>query len=436
MKQRLLIMLCAVSLCSICFAQMEREFQVGKDGYEWYLTKRDGKQGAEDKNGRTIVPCEYSWVLYHDDSDKFFVVRSLIGDEGYSGIYTMSGRCLIPTSRYYSNVCWFQEDINYISYEKKDIGCGVCDRNGREVVFISGMDFVCPIYKKGKFYYAIKKGELWGVADGNGRIVIEPQFSEPVDVDIAVSAVSTTKNPLNVKELPYSNSSQQANLSSNNVNRPSEQNVPASRQTTPSAKQSSPSSNDPGLKYSGTFTVSPQALNERYGTYTEGFGPGFEIPNIKIYDDKIDVMGNVCPFKSTSGNWRIYEDRTSVFGETTYYYVDKNFNMKKVQHQPNQFDGSVDVFTYEMQKGSVIFSIIPTQNPQGGSQGGVSSGGRTGNTGSGHKCRLCGGSGRKKVEAWSGDKTSTKWCSECHKNVGMGHSHKSCDLCGGDGWVD
>lgn len=54
---------------------------------------------------------------------------------------------------------------------------------------------------------------------------------------------------------------------------------------------------------------------------------------------------------------------------------------------------------------------------------------------SGHQCRLCGGSGRKVRETWTSDKTSTKWCSECSKKVGLGHSHTQCDLCHGSGWI-
>ena len=55
---------------------------------------------------------------------------------------------------------------------------------------------------------------------------------------------------------------------------------------------------------------------------------------------------------------------------------------------------------------------------------------------SGHMCRLCHGSGSKVREIWSGNKTSTKWCSQCQKSVGLGHSHTRCDLCGGDGWCN
>ena len=188
------------------------------------------------------------------------------------------------------------------------------------------------------------------------------------------------------------------------------------------------------MKYSGTYTESPQGYHEQTGRYTEGIGPGFEV-SVKIYDDKVIVFGIEYYFKSKSGKWRVYTNPNSFMGTTTSYYVDDNFNMKKVQNTPNPFNGSTDTFTYQMEKGSVTFSIIPSQNPGSGSTGGGSVGvGRS--SSSGHRCNLCNGTGRKVRESWSGDKTSTKWCNECNKRVGMGHSHTKCDLCGGDGWCD
>ena len=58
-------------------------------------------------------------------------------------------------------------------------------------------------------------------------------------------------------------------------------------------------------------------------------------------------------------------------------------------------------------------------------------------TSKGHQCKLCKGKGRKIVEHYwgqSGDKT--KWCYECNKRVGIAHTHKLCDSCGGKGWIE
>jgi hypothetical protein len=55
---------------------------------------------------------------------------------------------------------------------------------------------------------------------------------------------------------------------------------------------------------------------------------------------------------------------------------------------------------------------------------------------SGHKCRLCDGTGKKISEPYLGNTNSTKWCSDCQKTVYVAHSHIRCDLCGGDGWCE
>lgn len=76
--------------------------------------------------------------------------------------------------------------------------------------------------------------------------------------------------------------------------------------------------------------------------------------------------------------------------------------------------------------------IYPSSNTSGGNP----INGKYKTQSSGHRCTLCNGTGRKIRENWSGNKTSTKWCNECNKQVGLGHYHTTCDLCGGDGWVN
>ena len=208
MKQRLLLVALALVVCGICNAQMEKYFKVEEDGYKWYNTSKDGKEGAEDVNGHTIVPCEYWMVRYegskYDFDPKWFQVTEE-SENHYDGAYTINGRCIIPTSRHYT---WISGSIDeelgtsYV-FEKKGIGRGICDVNGQEIVFIEGIDYISPEYKNGKFYYTIKKNNLWGLADGNGITVLEPQYtqySELISDEKAIAAVTTTKNPLDVQD--------------------------------------------------------------------------------------------------------------------------------------------------------------------------------------------------------------------------------------------
>ena len=178
MKQKLLLMVLALGMCSISVAQMTKEFQVGDDGFKWYKTSTDGKVGAEDIYGNTIVPCEYQIINYkgnqYDFDPKWFKVSYRDNSDWTYGAYTANGRYVIPISRHYNYINGHIEDnFTYYDFEKKGIGCGICDVNGREVVFIEGTSYIEPDYKAGKFYYKIKKDGLWGVADGNGKIIIK-----------------------------------------------------------------------------------------------------------------------------------------------------------------------------------------------------------------------------------------------------------------------
>lgn len=218
MKRTLLLMVLALGMCSISMAQMQKELQVGEDGYKWYKTSNDGKEGALDMNGNTIVPCDYEMISYegnqYDFYPKYFEVTSKEESEWFRGVYTTNGRNIIPTSRHYNYIHGrIQDGITHYTFEKKGIGCGVCDVNGCEVIFIEGVESISPNYEEGKFFYDIKKNKLWGIVDGNGKIIIQPQYKNPVFcsddnfenknedtgeflVVGSLASVTTTRNPL------------------------------------------------------------------------------------------------------------------------------------------------------------------------------------------------------------------------------------------------
>lgn len=104
-----------------------------------------------------------------------------------------------------------------------------------------------------------------------------------------------------------------------------------------------------------------------------------------------------------------------------------------VWNNANEGQKIIDNMAKDVWKNGVPATPVQTG---GGSSTSSSSSSRSTSSSSGHRCNLCKGTGRKVRESWSGDKTSTKWCNECNKSVGMGHSHTNCDLCGGDGWCD
>ena len=130
-------------------------------------------------------------------------------------------------------------------------------------------------------------------------------------------------------------------------------------------------------------------------------------PNVAAEAAAQSVMNNV-----TSGIW-------------------ENASKEEQQRQAN-----MEAYAKEVWKNPNVYQTVPVQQSGGSSVPTTTTTNSGGSSSSGHKCRLCGGSGRKVRESWVGDKTSTKWCNECNKSVGMGHSHTQCDMCGGDGWVD
>lgn len=236
MKQKLLLMVLALGMSSICVAQMTKVLQVGDDGFKWYKTSNDGKEGAEDMNGSTIVPCEYAWIMYigsYDWQPKWFCVA----DES-EGAYTTNGRCIIPTSRNYDRINgWIRDGFTFYDFKKKEIGCGICDVNGREVIFIKGIDGIQAHYDAGKFYCSINKDDLWGIADGNGKIIIQPKYKSPVIcsgdqfvskdtetgefVKVGDLASVTTYNPLDVQENVSGSNSYYASSGSNSASKSS-----------------------------------------------------------------------------------------------------------------------------------------------------------------------------------------------------------------------
>lgn len=466
MKQKVILMATMLMCVFTLNAQTKREYKTENDGFEWYFIEKDGKKGAEDKYGRIIIPCEYNTVGYDpyeemsNPSNKlvdglkltppYFYARKEDDYSGkyYSGIYSQEGKLIIPTNRKYEFICGFYLNSKhpYFSFHNESGGMGICDANGKEIIFIRDIvfgsgDYISPNYHAGRFFYSIKKKGLHGIMDGNGNIVIEPKSSEFICFEDkkhigkfvgvingkevilgSLSSIKTTTNLLDTNHGISSSSHPSSSSSSSSSSRNS---------TSGNTAQSKSSNTDPGLKYAGTYTESPQGYHEEAGRYTDGIGGGFE-KDVKIYDDKLIVMGTECPFLRTSGSWRIYKDPIILSGES-FYYVDENFNMKKVQRVPNPFGGGTDTFTYSMEKGSVKFSIH--QNQSGGYGGGTVSGGSGSSGSTGHRCRLCNGTGRKISQVHPGNSTQTKWCNECRKRVHTGHFHTNCDLCGGSGWI-
>ena len=177
-------------------AQTKREYKTENDGFEWYFIEKDGKEGAEDKYGKTIIPCEYNGVSYHpfkelSDGRKislpyFHAMKEDdYSEKWYDGIYSQEGKLIIPTNRKYDFISghYFEFKQPYFFFHNKSGGMGICDANGKEILFIHDIVFdesndISPVFHAGRFFYMFKKNGMYGIMDGNGNIVIEPKSSE------------------------------------------------------------------------------------------------------------------------------------------------------------------------------------------------------------------------------------------------------------------
>ena len=205
MKQTLLLLVLAFGICSIS-GNAQKKYEIGLDGFEWYeIRNSEGKYGIEDRNGNTIIPTIYDYISYYDKEDRISTGFSVTKD-GYEGWYNKSGRCIISYTRHYKGALK-QDDKEWGTYYwvTKDDGSGICDINGKEIVFIKGAGNVYPRKKKyGNkilYYFIIdKKGNIgrnddWGIADANGKIVVATEH-ERISDNLIFKSVKTTKNPL------------------------------------------------------------------------------------------------------------------------------------------------------------------------------------------------------------------------------------------------
>ena len=168
------LMVLALVMCSIGTNAQERKLQVEKDGFRWYRIYKDWKYGAEDENGRTLIPTQYSLICYHPEENNqgYFAVEGLGTSEG---VYDRNGNCIISRSQGYTSICKLGDSKKGYYYSvKKGNGEGVCDLNGNCIISTSqGYTDVCKCgdSKRG-YYYHVEKDNGEGVCDLNGNCII------------------------------------------------------------------------------------------------------------------------------------------------------------------------------------------------------------------------------------------------------------------------
>ena len=159
-------------------SEMERELRDESGiikGLKWYFTTRNGKHGAQSKDGKTIVPPSYASVWYNPFSGGF---EGRLGD--IVTLYTLEGKCIFDVDREYTSILQ-AEDEYYGPYYVVYVGesAGACDFEGVNIVPPTrGYDNV-QLTKAGETVYAIvEKGNMMGICDRWGKEIVPPQYQE------------------------------------------------------------------------------------------------------------------------------------------------------------------------------------------------------------------------------------------------------------------
>lgn len=166
--------------------QITKERMVGEDGFIWFKTKKGDFYGAEDTDGKTIVPIEYDKVKYvwAKTGTRFFRVTKKVNDKEYQAAYSPKGTCVISIDRGYNFVSAWVEDRKYLFFRvsKYGEGYGMCDAQGQEVIAPS-IEFGYPgpdlEARYGTLYIQAqppatqkKTGDSYGLYDANGNCII------------------------------------------------------------------------------------------------------------------------------------------------------------------------------------------------------------------------------------------------------------------------
>jgi hypothetical protein len=163
--------------------------------YLWYRTNINGKCGAEDANGKVMVPANYSNVTYMSG---LRLSGFIVNDGENVGFYNQNGICLIPTQRGYKRIktSCTNKSQDFFTFWKENGTAGFCDESGKEVYIfpynwdIEAVDMVemFPQYYSSKFFiwwiYESLLGErVCRILDANGNKIIEVIIKNTYDLN-------------------------------------------------------------------------------------------------------------------------------------------------------------------------------------------------------------------------------------------------------------
>ena len=398
------------------FAQTKKTHKIEDDGFEWYQISLNGKYGAQDVNGRTLIMPEYDLCFYNYLSDGCFQVKL----DGNYGAFTKEGLCVISPSRGYDSGCkqGDAKDGYYYSVEKN--GCnGACDAEGREIIAPN------PKYKL-LFYSSVDK--CFNYKDEEGKYV-------SLGIKLDGTSVGGTSS--------YASTSSSSSSSTSNTS------VASSTSSSTSFSYSTRSESKPAWKYRGVYN---QVIAE--GTPMEGTVQTV----MTFFDDCImfssveepDRLRDSTMYNGTQGDYKVYT-KTYDFGpmlgkSVNNYYVDKDYNViQTINGQETRMwrDGESAGTRSRASSGGYNSGYGSGYGTDGSSSSGTSSGGTTSQPKLRTRCPNC-TNGRRVYESTYGGYggglgTRLKRCSECGEQYNAQsiiHRHDRCTTCHGTGYLD
>lgn len=442
---------------------VEKTHHTETDGFSWYLLKRDSLYGALNEKGDTIIPIKYDSVEYYN---KYFYHYFCVKQNGFVGTYSRSGYIIIyPESKYNEvELLGFGDSFLYWKAKKNNSSAfELLDSHGKIVIPFSAqfIDFYFEVDNDPPYIIACKKeeqeddGNVYYLLDINGRLLHDsPKYTWDVGLNSAVgydggedgaeetiyydeltssSQFNYDNFDLLYEETPGCTFDEDGYL----VKKDSQEDDYTTDDIEPEPEA------DPGLLYSGMYTISAQGRSLSTGAYTDAIGGDLPV-EIKIYEDRI-IINNIdeLPHTGDSGSTRIYRGvpQFSTGGEDTYY-VTENYNIRKV----SEFYGpyGVDYFEHQVAKGETTMSRYSnsySSDMQSTSSGSYSSGAseRSNKRTSSHDCTYCNGTGKRLHESYDvptyGQPYEQQRCKECGATYSNGtvHAHVTCGHCGGTG---
>jgi len=147
------------------------------------LVMSNGKYGYVDKQGKLVIPCQYTYAGYFSEGLAGVTVKEK--DKNKTGFIDREGKMVIPPQ--FEGAYGFSDGMCLIVQNDK---YGFIDREGKIAI--------APQYEDANGFSegraAVKQGELWGYINREGRFAINPQFKEAGGFNGKLAAVKSTAN--------------------------------------------------------------------------------------------------------------------------------------------------------------------------------------------------------------------------------------------------